>query len=95
MGDDPDHLAIFGREYPPGLAVLEFGHHLIHGGIRRHHDLAAERDHVIPHPAGRPLVAGYLANLSQGQIRRDPYQVAGHHVLRLDPSQHLLDWSSV
>jgi hypothetical protein len=51
----------------PGLAVLEFGHHLIHGGIRRHHDLAAERDHVIPHPAGRPLVARYLANLPQGQ----------------------------
>jgi hypothetical protein len=27
----------------------------------------------------------------QGQIRGDPHQVAGHHVLRLDPSHHLLD----
>src|SRR4029077_707340 len=34
-GDDPDHLAIFGREYPPGLAVLELGHNLIHWGRRR------------------------------------------------------------
>src|SRR5258708_28339453 len=41
-GDDPHYLAVFGREHPPGAAVLEFGHHLVHGGIRRHHDLVAE-----------------------------------------------------
>jgi hypothetical protein len=120
-GDDPYYLAIVGHEHPPGLAVFELDHHLVPEGIARHHDLVAERDHVIPYPARGPLVARHPANLPQrqqadrlsllihreravvvahevvvhgvlqGEVRRDPQQVAGHHVVRLDPPQHLPD----
>ncbi len=50
--------------------------------VQRGTDHAAEN-----RAASERRVAGVL----QGQIRRDPHQIAGHHVLRLDPSQQLLD----